>query len=88
MSSYTNPSSAGSATMTLTALTGTGGSVVLSNSLSYASGTAYNVINNAVTGFTIASGDALEMQWSVPAWTTSPTSVRHTVTVWFKRVLA
>lgn len=83
----TGAGSAGNCSMVV-ANTTAGTSVTITNSLDYVSNTNFNAVYTSLSSFSVNSGDTLVGQWVVPTLATYPTSVRHSVLLWFKRILA
>ena len=61
----------------------------ISTTLDYFNNQSFNAIYSSFSPtFNVTANDVISLNWVVPTLATYPTSVRHTVVLWFKRVLA
>lgn len=68
--------------------TSAGSTVTISNTLDYFNNQSFNAVYTSLSSFSVNIGDVIVGQWVVPTLATYPTSVRHSVLLWFKRILA
>lgn len=83
----TGAGSAGNCSM-IVANTTAGTNVTISSTLDYFTNSNFNSVYTSLSSFSVNIGDTLVGQWVVPTLTTYPTAVRHSVLLWFKRILA
>lgn len=80
--------SAGNFTMAINNQTAAVSTNIATN-LDYFNNQSFNAIYSSFSpAFSVTANDVVAMNWIAPSLATYPTSVRHTVVLWFKRILA
>jgi hypothetical protein len=81
----------GNCSLSVANVTTGGAAFTITNSLNYFSTQNFNAIYTSFVSsgtFSISAGDTITAEWVVPTLATYPTAIRHSFSLWFKRVLA